>query len=415
MALHEYPTVSAPNTTAVAEIQGLYGPFTISERLIQKIWQQQDFFKEAPLKTASGKTLHVIDPGRWNFQEGPDFREAQLKLDEALRIGDVELHFFAKDWFAHGHDHNPRFNNVILHGVLFDSVNEELTVRTATGGHPETLIILPFLQHDIEAYACREAILSLGNSTSLEVPTALQGLTPEVGRERLYEKAHLRWQQKCNHARKRLETIGWTESCHQLCLEALGYRRNRESMAALAIEFPLEAMIRRRLSAEDLFQRRRPHWKLAGLRPANHPRHRLNQYLKLLEKQPQWPTALKRIIDEAPTLSKLPTDTLQSSRIFRRQMNLDAWRTQLSDKVLADCIGGTREHTLICDALLPLAAATHGYDDHWFDWWFHWWGGDIPDNIRTALKAHRLNEFPNHPECNGRYQGMLQLLLEQTS
>ena len=56
----------------VAEVQGLYGPFTLSERVIQKIWLQQDFAAEN-MKTVSGGELIIKDPGRWNFFEGPDF------------------------------------------------------------------------------------------------------------------------------------------------------------------------------------------------------------------------------------------------------------------------------------------------------------------------------------------------------
>ena len=292
-----------PTDSAVAEIQGLYGPFTISERLIQKIWQRQDFFKKYPLKTVSGKTLHIINPGRWNFQEGPDFREAQIKLDGTLCLGDVEVHFFAKDWLAHSHDGNPSFNKVILHAVLFNSRPEETQqVCTENGSYPETLVMLPFLHYDIEAYACCEAILSLGKQKTPETPNPLKELPPDIGRERLREKAWLRWRQKCTHSSKRLDTHRWEESCHQLCLEALGYRRNREPMATLALQFPLKEMAHSNLRAEDLFQHQHTDWKLSGLRPANHPRRRLSQYLQLLKKQPHWPETLRQALKKTSLL-----------------------------------------------------------------------------------------------------------------
>ena len=65
------------HTNHVEEIQGLYGPFTLTERVVQKIWLRQDF-ATARLLTVSGKTLEVKDPGSWNLQEGPDFKEASL-------------------------------------------------------------------------------------------------------------------------------------------------------------------------------------------------------------------------------------------------------------------------------------------------------------------------------------------------
>jgi len=33
-------------------------------------------------------------------------------------VGDVEFHTYASDWWAHGHDSDPRYNQVILHVVL---------------------------------------------------------------------------------------------------------------------------------------------------------------------------------------------------------------------------------------------------------------------------------------------------------
>ena len=80
------------HTDHVEEIQGLYGPFTLTERVVQKIWLRQDF-ATAGLLTVSGKSLVVKDAGRWNLQEGPDFKEARLIVDGVEIVGDVEVHF----------------------------------------------------------------------------------------------------------------------------------------------------------------------------------------------------------------------------------------------------------------------------------------------------------------------------------
>ena len=46
---------------AVAEFQGLYGPFTIAERVLQKIWLRQDFDGHAA-RLADGRAL---EPGQY--------------------------------------------------------------------------------------------------------------------------------------------------------------------------------------------------------------------------------------------------------------------------------------------------------------------------------------------------------------
>ena len=64
---------------AVAEIQGLYGPFTFSERLLQKIWLRGEF-DAAHAVLEDGRPLRVLHPGRWNLLGGPDFRDARLSF-----------------------------------------------------------------------------------------------------------------------------------------------------------------------------------------------------------------------------------------------------------------------------------------------------------------------------------------------
>jgi hypothetical protein len=65
---------------------------------------------QTQLRTVSGKTLRVLDPGRWNLLEGPDFLEARLELDGQKLVGDVEVHFHTSDWQLHEHGANPNFN-----------------------------------------------------------------------------------------------------------------------------------------------------------------------------------------------------------------------------------------------------------------------------------------------------------------
>src|SRR5688572_30260571 len=103
---------------AVAELQGLYGPFTMHEKIVQKIWLQGEFdARRAQL--LDGRPLEIISPGKWNLLGGPDFFGARLRIDGRDVHGDVEIHFHAADWMAHGHAANPSYANVVLHVVLF--------------------------------------------------------------------------------------------------------------------------------------------------------------------------------------------------------------------------------------------------------------------------------------------------------
>src|SRR5207302_593721 len=86
-----------PTPGTVAEIQGLYGPFSFSEKLFQKIWLRGDYDRTATALT-DGRKIEVIHPGKWNLLGGPDFRAARFRIASGTVLtGDVELHLHASD------------------------------------------------------------------------------------------------------------------------------------------------------------------------------------------------------------------------------------------------------------------------------------------------------------------------------
>ena len=281
-------------------MQGLYGPFTVTERVLQQIWLRQQFCA-AGLKTMSGKVLEILDPGGWNHLAGPDFQAAKLCLDGQVVCGDVEVHFSAADWLAHSHAQNPAYNNVILHVLLYPDAGARTRVRTRNGTAPETLVLLPLLKRDLESIALDEALLEMEQPHT--VPWVADFVhVPRAQRvQELYRHAAARWEQKCRFAAQRLQGSGWSEACHQLCLEVLGYARNRAPMARLALEFPLARWTEwHGRDADALYALQRGAWRLSGVRPANHPRIRLQQYLQLVAACPDWPARVAAALQELP-------------------------------------------------------------------------------------------------------------------
>ena len=78
--------MKAETLQQVAEVQGLYGPFTFPEVLLQQIWRRGEF-QQTAIRTTEGKALDVLHPGRWNRLGGPDFRSARLRLDGVELVG----------------------------------------------------------------------------------------------------------------------------------------------------------------------------------------------------------------------------------------------------------------------------------------------------------------------------------------
>ena len=88
----------------------------MNERLLQYIWHRQ-LFSAASLCTTDGEFLEVLDRGTWNHDQGPDFLGAVMRLSGMTWAGNVELHLQTRDWVSHGHQHDPGYDNVILHVV----------------------------------------------------------------------------------------------------------------------------------------------------------------------------------------------------------------------------------------------------------------------------------------------------------
>src|SRR5262249_16611022 len=133
-----------PASAALAEFQGLYGPYTLTERVLQKIWLRRDF-DLSQARLADGRRLEVAYPGKWNLRGGPDFTAAEFPLDGVPVGGDVEVHFRVSDWAAHGHGGNPAFGRVALHVVLFPPDPAGRPAQRIDGVELPVLALLPLL------------------------------------------------------------------------------------------------------------------------------------------------------------------------------------------------------------------------------------------------------------------------------
>ncbi|RPD42386.1 DUF2851 family protein [Chitinophaga barathri] len=88
-----------------------------SEALLQYIWLS-GHFDPFGLATVTGEPVTILNPGQLNRDGGPDFTAARLRIAGMEWAGNVELHYRTSDWRRHGHQHNPRYHNVILHVVF---------------------------------------------------------------------------------------------------------------------------------------------------------------------------------------------------------------------------------------------------------------------------------------------------------
>jgi len=95
----------------------------MKEAFLHHLWKYRKFEGAAStsmLKTACGKELQIVNTGSHNELSGPDFFNAQVRIDGQLWAGNVEIHIKSSDWYLHNHEQDAAYDNVILHVVWED-------------------------------------------------------------------------------------------------------------------------------------------------------------------------------------------------------------------------------------------------------------------------------------------------------
>ena len=389
-------------TLGVEEFQGLYGPFQVSELLIQKVWLR-GAFDVSRLTDQWGHRVEVVFPGRWNRLAGPDFKDAILIIDGQRVEGDVEVHFAQNDWIAHGHHQDPEFSRVVLH-VLYHPLSKAVrATMTASGVEVPSVSLMPLLWYDLEEYASEDSIVESTRTENEEAIEAFLELGIEERRQALARKALERWELKVHFSRRRIERCGWEDACHLAALEILGYAANRIPMLRVGSTFSLARFRSEIPSVEQLWESGDARWTTLGARPANYPKRRLSQYVEWVKLGPYWPSVLQKVGSRLPV--GLASDW--ETAAFRKTNGVADWRECISSEVVSGQICGSKLDTLICDGLLPLLAARESRDLSGL--WFHWLPGNAPESVQKSLKSLQILAPRKSLGCNGWVQGILRL------
>lgn len=212
------------------------------EQLLHYCWKHKLFPLEG-LQTTDGQPVEVIDPGLHNLNAGPDFFNAKVKIDGTLWVGNVEIHDKSSDWFAHGHEKDPHYNNTILHVAGLIDCN----VRTQSGiTPPQVQLSVPdqvrrnyddLIKTDTYP-PCYKIIPSLSRLTVHSWMSALEA-------ERLERKTKdIRWRaEHCDGS--------WESAYFVTIARNYGFGINSEPMEQWAFAMPLTVVAHHR---DDLFQ-----------------------------------------------------------------------------------------------------------------------------------------------------------------
>ena len=88
----------------------------MKEDFLHFVWRNKQF-DVTNLISEQHQKIEIVRFGDYVQMAGPDFFNAQLYIDNQLWAGNVEMHLKASDWYAHQHEIDSNYDNVILHVV----------------------------------------------------------------------------------------------------------------------------------------------------------------------------------------------------------------------------------------------------------------------------------------------------------
>jgi hypothetical protein len=88
----------------------------MTERMLQHIWKF-GYYNQHQLFTTDGDSIFILYAGDLNHHQGPDFLHAKIRINDAIWIGNIELHLKSSDWLLHKHTEDANYKNIILHVV----------------------------------------------------------------------------------------------------------------------------------------------------------------------------------------------------------------------------------------------------------------------------------------------------------
>lgn len=117
----------------------------MQEDFLHYIWKYQKF-NTLQFVSSDKEPIEIVNPGQYNKNSGPDFFNAKIRIAGQLWAGNVEIHIKASDWYAHHHEIDEAYDNVILHVVW---INDSAVYRNNNTEIP-TLEIKPYVNRSLE-------------------------------------------------------------------------------------------------------------------------------------------------------------------------------------------------------------------------------------------------------------------------
>ncbi len=356
----------------------------MNESFLHYLWQFQ-YFEKKELFTSEAEPLTILKTGTLNSNAGPDFFNAKVKIGELEWVGNVEIHIKSSDWFAHHHEKNSAYHNVILH-VVWD--NDKPVLRNG--------ITIPTLElkDRVDISLLHEYKKLISSPTSIACQKSFPQVDDLVKFSMLDKALMQRLETKASQAVEllKLNNNDWEETSYQLLARNFGFKVNADPFFQLSKSLPYKIIQKQNslLQVEALlfgqagmletktkdeyisllfreyhlleqkyslssFKLSPGQWRFLRLRPANFPTIRLAQFAALL-------FASKNIFSQLISIESYAS----IQKIFLQQQS-DYWRThyRFGKKAKGDVpeLGEASIQNIVINTVAPLLVAYGKHKD----------------------------------------------------
>lgn len=346
----------------------------IREDLLYYIWEKR--LMQEPLTLVKGETLEILHPGYRNYESGPDFFNARLRINGLVWAGNVEIHVKSSDWLRHGHTGDTTYEQVILHAVFRNDVaitrSDGLLLPTL---EMENRFPSHYLQHYLQLTETPSDFVPCGKQVQQIPPIQLTAWLQRMFIERLEQRYHelQALHDQCKGS--------WPETWYRWFGKAFGFRVNALPFELLCASTPFALVQKHRHDREQLealfigqagllpphsthaypqrllrqyrFFRKKYNlggiggytWKTGGIRPGNQPLLRLSQFAAAWHQHPAMADAL---IAGQELKDVLPLFELQASDYFAHHLAFGEDHTPATRQTGSEAI-----YLLLINAVLP--------------------------------------------------------------
>jgi len=201
----------------------------MKEDFLHYLWKHKKV-NFSRLATTDSEQVEVLDTGRPNLHSGPDFFNARMRIGTQQWAGNVEMHLKSSDWYVHGHENDPAYDNVILHVVWEHDVEVFRKDNTAIPTVQLQGFVVPIMLEAYQNLMKRKSLHWISCEKQLDtIPAFLM----ENWKERLYLE---RLEQKGGLIQQLLEhsSHDWEAVLFQLLAKNFGLKVNGEAFLSVA-------------------------------------------------------------------------------------------------------------------------------------------------------------------------------------